>query len=43
MSETCSRVRVGKHLSVMFRIKNGFKQRYEISRLLCNFDLECAI
>jgi len=27
----------------MFRIKNGFKQRDEVSRLLCNLDLECSI
>ena len=43
LSEACSRVRVGKHLSDMFPIKNSFKQRDDLSRLLCNFALECAI
>ena len=26
LNETCSRVRVGKHLSDMFPVKNGLKQ-----------------
>jgi hypothetical protein len=40
---TYSRVRVGKHLSDMFPIKNGFKQGDALSPLLFNFALEYAI
>ena len=43
MTETYSRVRVGKNLSDMFRIKNGLKQGDAISPLLFNFALEYAI
>jgi hypothetical protein len=43
LSETCSRVRVGKHLSGTFPIKNGLKQGYALSPLLFNFALEYAI
>jgi len=41
--ETHSRVRVGKHLSDMLRIKNGLKQGDALSSLLFNFAIEYAI
>jgi hypothetical protein len=41
--ETCRRVRVGKHLSDTFHIKNCWKQRDVLSSLLFNCPLECAI
>ena len=34
LNETCSRVRVGKHLSDMFPIRNGMKQGDGLSPLL---------
>jgi hypothetical protein len=37
LNETYSRVQVGKHLSDMFPIKNGLKQRDVLSPLLFNF------
>jgi len=40
--ETYSRVRVGKHLSIMFPIKTGLKQD-ALSPLIFNFALEYAI
>jgi hypothetical protein len=43
LSETHSRVRVGKHLSDTFPIKNGLKQEDALSPLLFNFALEYAI
>jgi hypothetical protein len=43
LTETYSRVRVGKNLSEMFPIRNGLKQRYALSPLLFNFALEYAI
>jgi hypothetical protein len=43
LSETFSRVRVGKHLSDTFPIKNGLKQGDALSPLLVNFALEYAI
>jgi hypothetical protein len=43
LTETCSRVRVGKNLSEMFPIKNGLKQGNALSPLLLNFALEYAI
>ena len=43
LTETYSRVRVGKNLSDMFPIKNGLKQGNALSPLLFNFALECAI
>jgi retron-type reverse transcriptase len=43
LSETYSRVRVGKHLSDTFPIKNGLKQGDAPSPLLFNFALEHAI
>jgi hypothetical protein len=43
VSETYSRVRVGKHLSDTFPIKNGLKQGDALSPLLFNFALEYAI
>jgi hypothetical protein len=43
LSETYSRVRVGKHLSGTFPIKNGLKQGDALSPLLFNFALEYAI
>jgi hypothetical protein len=41
VNETYSRVRVGKHLSAMFPIKNGLKQWDALSPLLYNFALKC--
>jgi hypothetical protein len=43
LSETYSRVRVGKDLSDTFPIKNGLKQGDALSPLLFNFALEYAI
>ena len=43
LTETYSRVRVGKNLSDMFPIRNGLKQRDALSPLLFNFALEYAI
>jgi len=43
VNETYSRVRVGKHLSDMFPVRNGFKQRDALSPLLLNFALVYAI
>jgi hypothetical protein len=43
LSETYSRVRVGKHLSDTFSIKNGLKQGDALSPLLFSFALEYAI
>jgi hypothetical protein len=42
-SETCNRIWVGKHLSDIFFIKNGLKQRESLSPLCLNFALEYAI
>ena len=43
LTETYSRVRVGKNLSEMFPIRNGLKQGDVVSPLLFNFALEYAI
>ena len=43
LNETARRVRVGKHLSDMFPIKNGLKEGDVLTSLLFNFDLEYAI
>ena len=43
LTETYSRVRVGKNLSDMFPIKNGSKQGDVLWPLLLNFALEYAI
>jgi len=43
LTETYSRVRVGKNLSEMFPIRNGLKQRDVLSPLLFYFSLEYAI
>ena len=43
LTETYSRVRVGKNLSDMFPIRNGVKQGDALSLLLFNFALEYAI
>ena len=43
LTETCSRVRVGKNLSDVFRIRNGLKQGDALSPLFFNFALEYAI
>ena len=40
LTETYSRVQVGKNLSDMFPIKNGLKQGDTLSPLLFNFALE---
>jgi hypothetical protein len=43
LSETYSKVRVGKLLSDKFPIQNGLKQGDALSPLLFNFTLECVI
>ena len=43
LTETCSRVRVGKRLPYMFPIRNGLKQGDALSQLLFNFALEYTI
>jgi hypothetical protein len=43
LTETFSRVRVGKNLSEMFHIRNGLKQGDALSQLLFNFAWEYAI
>ena len=43
LTETYSRVRVGKNLSEMFPIRNGLKQGDALSPMLFNFALEYAI
>ena len=43
LTETYSRVRVGKNLSEMFPIRNGLKQENALSPLPFNFALEYAI
>jgi len=43
LTETCSRVRVGKNLSDMFPIGNGLKQGDALSPLLFNYALDYAI
>ena len=43
LTETYSRVRVGKNVSDMFPIRNGLKQGDALSPLLFNFALEYAI
>jgi len=43
LTETYSRVWVGKNLSDMFPIRNGLKQGDALSPLLFNFGLEYAI
>ena len=40
LNETCSRVRVGKHLCDMFPIRKGLKQGDALWPLLFNFALE---
>jgi len=43
MSETYSRVRVGKNLSDRFFVSNGLKQGDALTPLLFNFALQWAI
>ena len=43
LTETHSRVRVGKNLSDLFPIRNGLKQGDVLSPLFFNFALEYAI
>ena len=43
LNETCSRGRLGKHLTDIFPIRIGLKQGDVISPLLLNFALEYAI
>ena len=42
-TETYSGVRVDKHLSDMFLIRNGLKQGDALTLLLFNFVLKCAV
>ena len=42
LTETCSRVRVGKNLSDIFPIRSGLKQGDALSPLLFTFALVCA-
>ena len=42
LNETYSRVRVGKHLSHMFPIRNDLKRAKVLSPLLFHFDLQCS-
>jgi len=43
LTETYSRVRVGKNVSGRFPVRNGLKQGDALSPLLFNFALEYAI
>jgi len=43
LTETCSRVQIGKNLSDMFPIRNALKQGVALSPLLFNFALEYTI
>jgi hypothetical protein len=43
LTETCSRVRVGKNFSEMFPVRNSLKQGDALSPLLFNFALDYAI
>ena len=43
LTETCSRVRVGKNVSDRFPVRNGLKQGDALSPMLFNFAVECAI
>ena len=43
LTETYSRVQIGKNLSGMFPLRNGLKQGGDLSPLLFNFALEYAI
>jgi hypothetical protein len=43
LNETYSKVRTGKLLSDKFPIQNGLKQGNDLSPLLFNFALECAV
>jgi hypothetical protein len=43
LNETYSKIRIGKHLSGAFPIKNCLKQGDAVSPLLFNFALEYAI
>jgi hypothetical protein len=43
LNETYSKIRIGKHVSGAFPIKNGLKQGDALSPLLSNFALEYAI
>jgi hypothetical protein len=43
LNETCSKVRIGKHLSDSFPVQNGLKQGDALTPLLFNSALEYAI
>jgi hypothetical protein len=42
LNKTCDTVRVGKHLSDMFPVKNGMKQGDALSPLLFKFALDMS-
>jgi hypothetical protein len=43
LNETCTKVRIGKHMSEIFPIQNGLKHGEALSQLSFNFALEYAI
>ena len=43
LTETCSRVRVGKYLSDTFPVRNGLKQSDALSPLLFKFALDTPL
>ena len=43
LNETCSRFRIGRHLSDMFPVKNGLKEGDALLTLIFNFASEYAI
>jgi hypothetical protein len=43
LNETCSKVRVGKHLSDAFPIQNGMKQGDGLAPLISSFALQYAV
>jgi hypothetical protein len=39
LNETCGKVRVGKHLSVLFTIMNGLKQEDSFRKVQTNYEI----